>query len=244
MGKQFLEKIKSKIKKVVCCTSGKSIVHILHIGKTGGSAVKQALEPCTQSANFIIELHDHSFSLKDVPEGEKVVFFLRDPVKRFVSGFYSRKRKGQPRYNIPWTPEEKDAFGQFDTPNELALSLSSTSGKVKASAENAMKGIKHVNSSYWDWFGDMTYFSSRISDILFIGFQENLDENFTKLLRILNLPSSVTLSGDKVIAHKNPNHLDTHLEPEAIQNLKVWYKKDYSFYNYCRQKAEEINNNN
>ena len=96
--KQLFNKTKGWIKQTVTrciCKKKQEVVHILHIRKTGGSAVKESLGPYTMTDKFRIKLHGHSFTLKDVPKGEKVVFFLRDPFTRFVSGFYSRKRKNR-----------------------------------------------------------------------------------------------------------------------------------------------------
>ena len=228
-------------KQIVNKFTGKQIVHILHIGKTGGSAVKEALNSYLLAGKFKIELHNHSFKLKDVPDGEKVVFFLRYPIKRFMSGFYSRKRKGQPRYNFPWSPCEEEAFGHFKTPNALALALSSENKRLKEVAVMAMKNITHVNTSYWYWFDSETYFFSRFSDILFIGFQESLRDDFNMLKKILDLPENLKLSNDDVVAHRNPGHLDTHLDAEAMKNLTNWYQNDYKFFEFCQEKAKQVN---
>ena len=99
--------------------------HFLHIGKTGGAAVKHALKPVAAAGHLM--LHGHDVRLHDVAPGEQVFFFLRDPLSRFVSAFYSRQREGRPRYVVPWTPDEEAAFGRFRTANELADGLSSTS---------------------------------------------------------------------------------------------------------------------
>jgi len=93
-------------------------LHFLHIGKTGGTAVKHALKPV--AAPGYLMLHGHDVRLHDVAPDEQVFFFLRDPLSRFVSAFYSRQREGRPRYVVPWTPDEEAAFGRFRTANELA----------------------------------------------------------------------------------------------------------------------------
>src|SRR6056297_1213665 len=96
----------------------KKPVHFLHIRKAGGTAIKEALKDIAVKQNVI--LHPHKTRLKDIPEGEKVFFFLRNPVSRFVSGFNSRLREGKPRYNSPWNEGEKVAFSRFPTANDLA----------------------------------------------------------------------------------------------------------------------------
>lgn len=217
------------------------VVHFLHIGKTGGSAVKEALKYNLYTKNFKIKLHGHDFRLKDIPAGDRVVFFVRDPIKRFVSGFYSRQRKGGPKYNLPWHPNEEVAFCQFNTPNELALALSHKNRKMQELAVNAMKAISHINSSYWDWFSDEPYFRSRLTDVLLIGFQETLDDSFATLKKILKLPEEIELSHDDVKAHRAPRGLDTHLDVQAIKNLMNWYSNDYEFFEFCKKKSKQVN---
>jgi len=63
----------------------KQILHFLHIGKTGGSAVKYAISQHSIDSRYEIHLHPHVVRLNDVPKGEKVFFLLRDPISRFIS---------------------------------------------------------------------------------------------------------------------------------------------------------------
>jgi len=210
-------------------------VHFLHIGKTGGSAIKYALKPLVASGGLAMKLHNHEVTLRDIPLGERVVFCLRDPVARFVSGFYSRQRQGQPRIFSPWSPDEKIAFANYTTPNQLACALSSTDDVEKAKALAAMHSIQHVRSHYWEWFEDAEYLSSRSEDILFVGFQESLGEDFAQLKNLLQLPQEIVLPTDDVQSHKNPKHLDTALCPRAIENLKTWYAGDYEFITTCQR---------
>ncbi|MBD3328478.1 hypothetical protein GF340_04200 [Candidatus Peregrinibacteria bacterium] len=210
----------------------KDIVHFLHIGKTGGSSIKYALhdkKKVLTNHKFIILCHAHNFTLTDTMVGEKLFFVVRDPVDRFISGFYSRKRQGLPRICVEWSDSEKEAFEAFATPNELALALSSKDPTTKEKAEKAMRSIGHVRSSYWDWFKSEELLLSRKSDILFIGNQVKLDEDFARLKKILNLPTDLDLPKDPVKAHKNPYHYDKHLDNQARDILKDWYYKDYAF---------------
>jgi hypothetical protein len=179
--------------------------------------------------------------LKDVPEGEKATFFLRDPIARFCSGFYSRKRRGRPRYDIPWTPGEEAAFGRFSTPDALGAALSSTDSGVRQSAREAMRSIGHVKQSYWEWFGDATYFNSRQSDLFFIGFQETLNEDFRSLLDKLGLPAALQLPTDEIETHRTPADCDRRLGDEAVKNLRQWYALDYQLLESCREIAVHVN---
>lgn len=202
-------------------------VHFLHIGKTGGTAIKFALKPFTH-----IFLHSHNTKLSDIPTGHKVAFFVRDPVSRFVSAFFSRRRMGLPRIHIPWSDNERIAFENFATPNNLAESL--TDPSKKNFAMQAMRSIGHIRTHFWDWFGCADYLENRRNDILFVGAQENLSEDFERLKTILNIPSA-SLPTDDINTHKNPIY-DKHLSELSIINLRRWYDQDYQFIDICKHR--------
>jgi hypothetical protein len=210
----------------------KTPVHFIHIGKTGGTSIIAGLK-IESSPNlgrkYVVFSHFHDFGLKDVGRGEKIFFCVRDPIEKFISGFYSRQRKGRPRYSKEWSIGEQHAFERFSTPNQLALALSSDNQEDRNEAVLAMKTIVHVSASYWDWFVDEKYFESRLGDVLFVCQIERLDSDFEKLKQLLRLPSGLSLPKNEVERHENPKGLDKHLDDRAVQNLKKWYERDYQF---------------
>ena len=82
--RRYISIITEVAKRVVHTAKGRQFVHFLHIGKTGGSAIKYALKSYSSNARYAIYIHNHNFILRDVPKGEGVVFFLRDPIERFI----------------------------------------------------------------------------------------------------------------------------------------------------------------
>ncbi len=229
----FLYRTKARIQ-------NKTIVHFLHIGKSGGTAVKAALgnkDKPLKCNDYYIFSHPHNYTLMHTCKGEKVFFFVRDPIDRFISGFYSRQRKGRPRIYREWSKGEKIAFEHFGTPNELGMALSSENTDRKQQAIDAMKSIYHVKSSYWDWFKNPDYLLSRLDDIAFVGTQKNLNDDFLRLKKTFNLPESIKLPQDNVNTHKNPDNLDKRLDSQAIANLKKWYADDYMFLDHLADKG-------
>lgn len=172
--------------------------------------------------------------------GERVFFFLRDPVSRFVSAFNSRQRQGQPRYHSPWNPLEKIAFGHFSTPNDLASALSSTDMDIQTQAQIAMQSIRHVRQSLWSWFGNQEYLGSRAGDIPLIGFQETLADDFERLKSTLSLPREMRLPDDDFNAFKSPAGLDNELCERAVDNLRRWYRNDYGLIAQCRKIRDSL----
>ena len=209
-------------------------IHFLHIGKTGGSAVKAVLKDFTETPMYSLELHNHKTSLKDVPKGESAIFFLRDPVSRFISGFYSRQRKGLPRYLSEWNADEKKVYEHFATPNALAGALANEQAGDHALALLAMKSVQHL-VRYKQWYIDFDYFRSRAADIPFVGFQESLDADFAALKTILEIPPDTALPTDDVGAHRNPKDLDKKIDEVGMRALRAWYADDFTFVSMCRE---------
>ena len=200
------------------------MIHVLHIGKTGGTAIKSALEPYQDRFN----LHGHSVRLSDCPQGELVFFALRHPVDRFTSSFNSRLRKGLPRYFFEWTAGEASAFHHFATANELAESLSSLNLLRRHRAQKAMKNIRHVKQRLDYWLSSTGYLISRQHDIM-IGDTATLQSDFGRLLALAGL-KPMDLPVDPFASHKAPEAMDRHLSDAARLNLSKWYAADIALY--------------
>jgi hypothetical protein len=215
--------------------SGTERAHFLHLGKTGGTAIKAALAPFVDSGPYTILLHPHHVGLREVPRNERFFFAVRDPADRFVSGFYSRQRQGMPRYHEPWTPEEAEAFRRFSTANALAVAISADDPVERRAAQRAMRDIEHVRDSYSKWFprGSLR---RRKSDLLYVLLQSELDEDFVELVRRLGLEAMhPQLPEDDLDAHRNPSAVDRRLSARALENLQRWYARDYGFFEECRE---------
>lgn len=234
-----LSYLKKKLRSLFWRMRGKRIVYILHIGKTGGSALAYAVKNYLVTPKYRIIFCKHWITLSDIPKKDKAVFCIRHPVERFISGFYSRKFYDMPKPFFLWNPGEKKAYETFNTHNDLALGLSSKDPKIRQEAICAMQSIEHIRSFYSDWFRSEEYFLSRLKDILFIGLTERLDQDFEKLKKILYMKESIKLPKDKQHAHVGSYNV--RLDEEAKCNLLNWYKDDIKFYNFLKEAAKQIN---
>ena len=97
-----------------------------------------------------------------------------------------------------------------------------------------MRGVGHVKSRFLDWFVGTDYLLSRLSDVILIGFQETLQDDFNTLQAILGLPMELSLPCDPVVAHKTPPEFVTDIDDEATGNLRRWYAEDIQFYEFCK----------
>src|SRR5688500_5801391 len=116
-------------------------VCLLHIGKTGGTAMKALVDAHKQvHPDADIHVFPHEDTLRELCHRfptAMVGFFVREPLQRFISGFNSRLRQGQPRYRSLWSPDEEKAFSRFPDANALAEALSSPDTERKDAAEAA-----------------------------------------------------------------------------------------------------------
>ncbi len=220
-------------------------LHFIHIGKTGGSAVKHVLKRSkhahwpSQSGEGIHEtpygrivLHPHKFHLKDVPDGEHAFFCLRDPIDRFFSAWYSRVTEGRPRYYVPWSDAERRAYELYPTPQALAADLAAKDEPYEQ-AKWAMNHIIHLKP-VWRKLASASTLDRELPKIVYIAMQETLDQDFENLKRILNLPDRLKLPQGKA-AHKRTEPVDKSLDDAGREALRRYYAKDYELIRRCNE---------
>ncbi|HEX8553351.1 MAG TPA: sulfotransferase family 2 domain-containing protein [Sphingomonas sp.] len=204
-------------------------VHVLHIGKTGGTAVKHVLRPFADQGLFV--LHGHAHRLRDCPADALVFFVVRHPVDRFVSAFNSRLRQGRPRHDVPWSRKERLAFRIFPSPNHLAEAIGSRNPLTRAAARWAMRGIGHVGTPLSYWLESADYLTNRGQVI--IGTMHDLDRDLNRVLAIAGAPSRAILPSDPLTAHVTPPGMSTALSEQGRAHLTCWLKEDIALYEHC-----------
>ena len=207
-------------------------LHFLHIGKAAGTQVRHLARQINEAQDrWKIVKHDHNKNLRDLDRKDAYFFSIRDPLTRFVSGFYSRKRKGQPRLNVPWTLDEARAFDHFPHANDLAEALFAP-GPRGHDAFAAIKAIRHTAKNQVDWFesrGALLW----VQPPVWILRQERFDHDWAILMRRLELGTDVNPTRDAVRAHRN-DYADTPpLSALAQSNLRRWYVQDIAFHEMC-----------
>lgn len=213
-------------------------LHFIHIGKNAGTQITGIGAQINRSSRkYRFVKHSHHSTVGLIPAGESYFFSIRNPVSRFKSGFYSRKRKGQPRIYSEWSPHEALAFAAFEHANDLAEALFERSDKGKA-AYCAMQSIQHVSRpQQHSIFKDGFFLDLRPP--VFILRQENLEADMARLWEVLKLDVSVSLTSDPLKAHKNDYSDIPALSDKAIANLQKWYAADVEFYHMCEMWIEK-----
>ena len=208
-------------------------IYFLHLGKCAGSQIKHLLTRATTlQPELRFDVQRHSIRLAELPPDAPYFFSVRDPVSRFKSAFYSRKRKGQPLYFRPWSRLESEAFSDFQHANELAEALF-LEGAIGQAALRAMNGISHVKRLQVDWFsGNEDFLAKRPPE--FIVRQEFFEDDFSVFLKKIGCRHSMSeLNPAGIRVHSYDYSGDPQLSELAKKNLAVWYSRDIEFYRVC-----------
>lgn len=206
-------------------------LYFLHIGKTGGSFVKHVLKDggsFTAEPRLLIPF-GHNITAAHLPAGAHYLFGVRAPLKRFVSGFESRRRKGEKRAGA-LSRGERAAYARFADANALAEALSAAEAGTRAEAEAAMRAIRHVNEPHALWFPDR----DRLGADLRAGRAHRLrQEALNADLRAALEAEGFALTPGRLEArprvHTTPAAAKRVLSPLAEANLRRHYAEDLAF---------------
>lgn len=209
-------------------------IAFLHIGKNAGT---QIMHLAQQLKAHGVQVHQlpHTKKLYEIPGGLNYFFSVRDPVTRFKSGFYSRKRKGQPRIYAEWTKPEAVAFGSFEHANDLAEALFRPDEGGYLAAQ-AIQAIRHTAMQQTDWFERIGFLDLRPP--VWIIRQEKFELDFGIFLQRLGLSLSfadLKPATDAAAAHSNDYSRTPPLSDLAKDNLRRWYARDLVFYDLCER---------
>jgi hypothetical protein len=215
----------------------------IHVGKSGGTYLSTALRALAKRADIDIEFTSHQGRITDIlgkNPGCKVIFGVRDPLEIFVSGFYSRQRKGAPRYHAEWSEKEARAFETFATANDLAEALSAGEPELRQSAMDAMQAIKHLRKNLRGYLQGPVFLRQNKDRIFFIFDQASLDEDLRLIYEVYGLKLQGWIKNNEGLRHRNPSDIDTHLSELARQNLVEHYKTDLKIYRTSQAIRDEI----
>ncbi len=212
-------------------------IKFLHIGKTGGSFIRDNLKLIDIDNKVKFLTHKESILEND---GYQYIFFIRNPIDRFISAFWSRYRKGNPRYNFEWTIEEKITFEYFKTPNQLAEAIFSDDKYIKEKANKAIESIPHLRMNLSFHLKDKDNIKDCIGKILYIGRLETINNDLNNIIKILGYSKEdlKEIKNDNITTHKTPSEYSklSNISKLGKMNLTKYFKNDYEIIKF-------INNN-
>ena len=217
---------------------------LLHIGKTGGTAANAVLKANNKrGVGEYVACYKHKVGLRDVHDEnmcERLMFFIREPVARYISAFNSRLRMGYPRHHGEWSPREEVAFKHFKTPNQLAEALSSDDAERRELAVGAMMGIRHLRRAYEHYLDSVELLEKEKDRIYFIAQTETFGSDFDLMRKLLGVAPDIELPTDDYGAHRTPEGFEKTVSELGRKNVVDYYKTDYEIYNWCVRRREEL----
>ena len=206
----------------------------LHIGKTGGSALRAGLRQVKSNTSFLNHSVTLSHALRSFPRSQ-IGFVVRDPVSRTTSGFYSRLRKGAPRYHNEWTYAERVIFTRWPTMDTLGESMQAGDPE----ALEAASSITHVRKGLAHYLGDVDLLQSASDRIGFVGHQETLNSDVQWLSRELGV--DIAMPSDDNAAHRSPDgQTNKRLSADAEAAVRAYHAADFPIYDWCLRKRKEL----
>lgn len=205
-------------------------IHYLHIGKSAGTRIMGVIDALNAQAGRIVMLRrTHQTALRDLPRCARYFFSIRDPVSRFVSGFYSRLNENRPSLHSPWTFGEDLVFGYYDHAAQLADDLFEP-GAVGRRAVEAMCSLGHAPAQI-SWFNEAGCFLSHRPPIWIIR-QEHFDSDLDEFLRRGGFDYAHP-KGERSNAASGESR--PALSEKGRSNLERWYAADLAFYSACEE---------
>lgn len=217
---------------------------LLHIGKTGGTAANAVIKANNKlGVGETVNCYKHKVGLRDVHDAnmcERLMFFIREPVARYISAFNSRLRMGYPRHHGEWSPREEVAFEHFKTPNQLAEALSSDDDERRELALGSMLGIRHLRRAYEHYLDSVDLLEKEKDRIYFIAATETFSADFDMMRAFLGVSPEIELPTDDYGAHRTPDGFEKTVSELGRKNVQEYYKIDYEIYNWCVKRREEL----
>lgn len=197
------------------------MIYMLHIRKTGGTAVKAAFADVPWFIGY-----SHDMAIERVPSDGKILFAVRDPVERVTSAFYDRLREGKPGYDCPRLAQELGVFDVYQSITTIAEGLWSPDAPARARAAAALAAMDHTSCRYWDWLRSREVLAQLAERILYVLFTPTLQVDINSALSRVGKPS-VNLSTDPTRAHVAPAEHRHAIPGHYRQALAKHYAADY-----------------
>jgi hypothetical protein len=221
-------------------------VRFIHIGKCGGTALLTAFK------DQHVKLHNCHLVKPDFNPVHQYIIWIRNPLHRFSSAFnYSYalvnldtsnldinnltidnclapgwvRQKMENSLTYIYSTEYDELINYFETPNNLAESLTHTNSLIKEKALRLMNHpFEHLNKGIGWYLNNGEFVAEHNEQILFVGKVESMKTDIDKLSTILGIPLS---SGNKKV-RQNKTSGSSYLSPLAINNILDFYKRtDY-----------------
>lgn len=214
---------------------------VLHIGKTGGSFLRSIIRHNRPRWTRKLRFNSHEATRESTlsrfgPERE-FAFVIRDPVERFVSAFYSRRREGRPTYNSDWSTREAVAFQWFEEAEDLARALDGTDQRLFSAARFAMRNIQHLARDHRFHLGDALGLLGERNQVAMCIELTDLTARLPEVMARLGIPDFEMPSDPNCHEDLTPR---PDLSREAAAALRSYWSEEFEIYDVARSLVTEM----
>ena len=214
----------------------KVVINILNIGRISIPYMESLLNG-KELDGYQVKFRPPRIRLKNLPVGSRVWVIVRDPISRFISSFYSRRYEGKPLFMIPWTEAEKSLYHRYETVNDLAEALSDENALVRFRAIQDMRDIGFLDRVYQHYYEGLTQ-DDCDKEIHAITDIEQIEAVECEVKKIFDVPTSLKLDDpDEALMQT----CDWHLSDTGLENLRLWFQKENSYYDSIVEYGSKMN---
>lgn len=196
------------------------MIKILHLPKTGGTVLKASLAKDykvylgEQIQSVIPDVyltgHDEVYKRNKF----KYVFFVRDPIDRFISHFYYFKHGTQ-----------YDTSAHFTGPRNWKQRLVNVSLDKFIEKSSSDMFLEFISKKHRSLHELVEHVDSSSTNIVMVGTMENLQADFYTLQKLLDQRDIIELN--TTYTNKRPNHIKVEISSESKSKLRLLLDKEY-----------------
>ena len=181
-----------------------------------------------------IYFQGHHFTFGAGCVDECYMFFVRDPVDRWLSRFIMRER------DFKRNPEQyervREVFEKYPTPNHLAEALSSADPDVKVHAVHTFHssdaGVpKKLSKYYLPLLFDEQTREEYMKRVVFVGATSLLGQDITTFAKKVGLPPRGTDHFEKLNAMPKEQRKELYLSRDGLKNVEKELEQEYEMLN-------------
>lgn len=215
----------------------------LHIPKTGGSSIEVFGRELVKLGHPFPCPFPHFWRAPEILDAfprMKLIFVVRDPLERAISGFNSRLRQGRPTYDIIWTNVEATAFAHFPSAKHFLQALLNEDEYSRSAAIYATRAISHLNWNYIFYFRDIDFIRNNSGRFQLIGDINKMDNFISTITGLAGAPPKIAekLYSKRHEAGIRPAKVLEGYSEEEIAKIRSFFAKEYEIYDALRALAE------
>lgn len=208
-------------------------VHLLFPRRCGFNACKALIANARIPGYELIWHHENDeVQLSDIPVGQKLVLFYRDPLKWLARVYKVRHDKGAPFNFSPWTKSEERVFTQGITLSHLGETMCLANNTKKVEAYKRLSCIKFTSTGLTHTYGNIEQLAQRKDDIIGAICADDLSNNLKEFFASeFSHQINYKRVDDRILEHIESD-FSRSLSGEAVRGLADWLDSDQKVFRY------------